>query len=70
MALEFLNYLDFVGSIEYDEQDQVYYGQILNITDSIAYEAKDLTELQLAFEKEVEMYLEFCKSVNKQPAFI
>ena len=70
MALEFLNYLDFVGSIEYDEQDQVYYGQILNITDSIAYEAKDLTELQLAFEKEVEMYLEFCKSVNKQPAFV
>ena len=63
--METLCYRDYVGSVKYDELDNMLYGEILNIKDSISYEGETLEELQKDFEVEVDRYVEFCKQVNK-----
>ena len=57
--------MGYIGSVKYDESDNMLYGEILNVKDSISYEGKTLEELQKAFETEVDRYVEFCKQVNK-----
>ena len=63
--MDTLRYRGYVGSVEYDESDNMLYGEILNVKDSISYEGETLEELQKAFETEVDRYVEFCKQVNK-----
>ena len=63
--METLKYRGYIGSVKYDESDNMLYGEILNVKDSIAYEGETLEELQSAFETEVDRYVEFCKQVNK-----
>ena len=63
--METLKYRGYNGSVKYDESDNMLYGEILNVNDSISYEGETLEELQKAFENEVDRYVEFCKQVNK-----
>ena len=63
--METLKYRGYLGSVKYDESDNMLYGEILNVNDSISYEGETLEELQKAFETEVDRYVEFCKQVNK-----
>ena len=63
--MEALRYNGYIGSVKYDESDNMLYGEILNVKDSIAYEGETLEELQKAFETEVDRYVKFCKQVNK-----
>ena len=63
--METLKYRGYLGSVKYDESDNMLYGEILNVKDSISYEGETLEELHKAFETEVDRYAEFCKQVNK-----
>ena len=60
-------YKGYLGSVEYDELDNVLYGKIQYINDSISYEGKTFDEIKNAFETEVDRYLKFCKKVKKSP---
>ena len=62
--MEPLCYMGYFGSVKYDDSDNMLYGEILNVKNSIAYEGETLEELQEAFETEVDRYVEFCKQVN------
>lgn len=42
-------YKDYVGSIEYSEEDNCFYGKILNTNDLILYEGKTKLELEKSF---------------------
>ena len=55
-----LRYRGYIGSVKYDESDNMLYGEILNAKDSISYEIETLEELQKAFETEVDRYVKFC----------
>ncbi len=60
-------YLDYVGSIEFSTEDQLFYGSVQFIEDSVCYESKTLDRLQDAFEKAVDDYLDDCKKLNRKP---
>ena len=57
--------MGYIGSIKYDESDNMLYGEILNVNDSISYEGETLEELQKDFETEVDRYVECCEQVKK-----
>ena len=63
--MEPMKYRGYLGSVKYDESDEMLYGEILNIKDSVSYEGETLEELQRDFETEVDRYVEFCEQVNK-----
>ena len=62
-----LHYKDYVGSIEYSEDDNILYGKVLGIRSLILYEGKDVNELLEDFHNAVDYYLEDCKKSNTSP---
>lgn len=60
-------YKDYIGSVHYSTEDEVFYGELEGINDSISYEGTSVTELKAAFEEAVEDYLELCKLNGKEP---
>ena len=57
-------YKGYYGSCEYSEDDQCWYGKILDTDDLILYEGQDIAELKDAFQDSVEAYIEFCQIRN------
>ena len=62
-----LKYKGFIASIDYSEDDEVFYGKISGINDLILFEGSSVEELKNSFEEAVEDYLELCREVNKDP---
>lgn len=61
----FYNYNDYEGSFAYSEEDDVYFGKILDIDDFVNYEGRDLSELYQSFKNAVDGYIEFKKEIGK-----
>ncbi len=58
---------DFIGSIHYSTDDEVFYGKIEGIDDSVGFEGSSVEELKLAFHEAVEDYVKLCEMNGKQP---
>ena len=62
-----MEYKGYHGSVEYSDQDEVFYGQVLFINDVITFEGTDVKSLKEGFHLMVDDYLEMCQRLNKQP---
>jgi predicted HicB family RNase H-like nuclease len=62
-----LTYKNYTGSVEYSEEDGVFFGKLLYITDLILYEAESKEGLQKSFENAVDEYLSDCKLQGRTP---
>ena len=49
MAMEMMEYKDYVGSIEFSEEDNVFYGKVQNVGGLISYEGETEGDLYVAF---------------------
>jgi len=61
-----LSFNDYIGSVHFNGEDEIFYGKIEGIEDLITFEGKTVTELKTAFEEAVEDYLALCKENNKR----
>ena len=62
-----LNYKDYIGSVFFSEEDGVFHGKIIGLSDSISFEGESVKELTEDFHNAVDEYLEFCANAGKQP---
>jgi len=62
-----LRYKGYTGSVEYSEEDEIFYGKIEFITDSVLYEGSSVEELKRNFQEAVEDYIEACSEIGKEP---
>ena len=62
-----MKYKDYVGSVHYSADDEVFYGKIEGINDSVSFEGLSVLELKEAFKDAVEDYLELCRVNDKEP---
>lgn len=62
-----LQYKDYLGSIEVDQESGVFHGKVLFINDTITFEGRSYDELVKAFSEAVDDYLETCKQIGKEP---
>ena len=62
-----LHYNEYVGSIEYDSAENIFYGKVLYINDSVLFSGESLEELSKEFEISVKDYLEMCKQEGLEP---
>ena len=60
-------YKNFIGSIHYGTDDEVFFGRIEGINDSIGFEGRSVEELKSAFQEAVDDYLELCLINDKEP---
>jgi predicted HicB family RNase H-like nuclease len=62
-----MQYKDYLASLSYSSEDEVFYGKILGIDDLVSFEGSSVKELKKAFQEAVEDYIETCKQIGKDP---
>lgn len=59
-----ITYKNYIGSIEYDKDDNLFYGKILGISSLISYQGRDKDELINDFHNAIDDYLIICQKEN------
>ena len=62
-----IKYKDFVASVHFSSEDEVFHGKIEGIEDSITFEGETVKALKKAFEESVNDYLDICLEIGKDP---
>ena len=57
----------YYGSIEFSDEDNVFFGRIIGVNDRITYEGDSVDTLRRDFEEAVDEYLETCSQLGKEP---
>ncbi len=65
--MNIMNYKGYIGSVEFSEEDEVFYGKVLGIRSLISYEGTTAKELVTNFHDSVDEYLDACTANNMQP---
>lgn len=60
-------YKDYVGSVDFNLDDDTVRGKIEFINDLVTYQAQSIPELRAAFEEAVDDYLETCEMLGREP---
>lgn len=63
----FLSYKGYTGSIEYSEEDNLFFGKLLGIRSLILYEGASCNELIADFHGAVDDYLAMCEAEGQEP---
>jgi len=62
-----LKHKGYIGSVEFDDEDEVFHGKVIGIRDVITFQGTSVEELKEAFTDSVEDYLEFCAERGEEP---
>lgn len=62
-----LAYKNFIGSVHFSSDDDVFFGKIEGINDLVTFEGSSVEELVSAFHEAVDDYLTLCKEAGKKP---
>ncbi len=52
-----MEYKGYVGSVEFSEEDAIFYGKVMGINSLISYEGENARELVEGFHKAVDDYI-------------
>ena len=61
-----IHYKGYIGSVEFSEEDGVFYGKVQGIRSLVSYEGKTVEALVDDFHKAVDDYLALCEGEQKE----
>ncbi len=62
-----IEYKGYTGTVEFSEEDALFYGKIMGIRSLISYEGSSAKELLEDFHGAVDDYLAMCEAEDKEP---
>ena len=62
-----MEYKGYIGHVEFDDDAEIFHGEIINTRDVITFQGKTVDEIKQAFRDSVEDYLEYCAKLGQQP---
>ncbi|MEA1911960.1 MAG: type II toxin-antitoxin system HicB family antitoxin [Spirochaetota bacterium] len=62
-----LNYKGYTAKIEFDPDDDILFGNLLGIRDTVGFHGETVNELKQAFHEAVDFYLESCEKAGREP---
>lgn len=62
-----MEYKGYLSRIEFDDEANIFHGEVINIPDVITFQGNSVGELHTAFEDSVEDYLAFCSKRGEKP---
>src|SRR3989339_253765 len=62
-----LTYNNYTAKITFDEDENIFHGEIINIKDVITFQGSSVEELKNAFVESVNDYHDFCKLRKEKP---
>ncbi len=60
-------YKGYEAVIEYDEEDRILVGRVINTKDIIVFDGLSVDEIERTFHQVIDEYLADCKRLNKTP---
>ena len=64
---DILKYKDYLASVHFSMDDEVFYGKVLGIDDLINFEGGSVKELKKAFHEAIDDYISTCARLGKAP---
>jgi Uncharacterized protein encoded in hypervariable junctions of pilus gene clusters len=62
-----MTYKGYIGSVNYSDKDQVFFGKIEGINGLVNFEGESVKELTTAFHEAVDDYLAYCEDEGIEP---
>ncbi len=68
---DMMQYKDYVGSVHYSDEDQIFCGKVEYIRSLISFEGENVISLRVNFEEAIDDYLALCqeKSIESEKSF-
>lgn len=62
-----LQYKGYTGKVEFDDEAEIFHGEVLDLRDVITFQGRTPEEIKAAFVESIEDYLEFCGERGEEP---
>ncbi len=62
-----LSYKGFTARIEFDPDDNIFFGRVLGVQDIIGFHGETVTELTADFQNAINHYLDVCRQRGEKP---
>ncbi len=62
-----MEYKGYFAKVVFDEEANIFHGEVINLRDVITFEGETVIELRRAFQDSVDDYLEFCAERGENP---
>ncbi|MBO5455907.1 MAG: type II toxin-antitoxin system HicB family antitoxin [Muribaculaceae bacterium] len=62
-----LKYKDFIGTVGFSENDNVFFGKVEGINGLVTFEGESVKELQQSFQEAVDDYIAYCEAEGIKP---
>ena len=62
-----MEYKGYVSRVEFDDEAEIFHGEVVNLRDVITFQGRSIDELRRAFADSVENYLAWCGERGKSP---
>ena len=62
-----MEYKGYFGKVEFDDEANIFYGEVINLRDVVTFQAETVQDLRKAFHESVDDYLEFCAARGEDP---
>jgi predicted HicB family RNase H-like nuclease len=62
-----MEYKGYIGHVEFDDEAEIFHGEVINTRDVITFQGKTVDEIKEAFRDSVEDYLAYCAKLGQEP---
>ena len=62
-----MEYKGYSAKVEFDDDANIFHGEVINLRDVITFEGETVKELKQAFKDSVDDYLDFCAQRGEVP---
>lgn len=62
-----MEYKGYIGKVEFDDEANVFHGEVINLRDVITFQGTTVNQLRKAFRESVDDYLQFCAERGESP---
>lgn len=62
-----MNYKGYSASMEFDAEDRIIVGRVLDVDDIIAFHGESVAEFEARFHKAVDGYIAACEKLGDKP---
>jgi len=59
-----MQYKGYSGKVEYDDEAEIFHGEVIGLRDVITFQGKTVDEIKQAFSDSVDDYLDFCAQLS------
>jgi len=62
-----MEYKGYIGKVEFDDEANIFHGEVLNLRDVVTFQGTTVRELRKAFRDSVDDYLALCAERGESP---